>query len=933
LVPAICRSLLNMKPFYKLFIISFLSLILIFYCQEAYTQLEAKNWLFGSKCGLTFEKDSLNIKNNIGILFGTGVSTISDKDGNLLFYSNGETIWNKNHDTLKNGGSINGNKGSKQSALFIPMPDNPDIYYVFTAIGLNGYSNPGFWYHIIDRTKDNGNGELILKNQFICGNVCQRMTATMHADRKSIWIIIREWNSKNFKAFKLNNIGFSTVPVTSSQGFTSQGPDENIVGHMKVSPSGNKIVDYMSNSAFVDLCDFNNFTGKVSNAITINFQVDSIFKNTRIYGIEFSPNEKFLYLSSFSPIRVYQADISSNNELRIKNSIINILPNEASGYVSGIQIGLDQKIYLNQNNGVADRYLACIERPNLKGDSCMYIPNAIHFIKRVGSNLPNFMQSYFFLPEIEIENLCFNDSTAFSLADTANIDSVLWKFGDGDSMVEMFPKHVYADTGIYQVEAILFFDNQNDTFSRELRISNYAYANFSIQDTFQCLHGNEFLFYDSSHAIDGSMTYKWDFGDSTFLFSQNPSKSYNKADTFPVTLTVTSSYGCESSVTKNVYVQPLPELDIQINDSVQCFNENSFSFFNKADSFNYINSKKWYFGDGDSSYADTAFHSYNSFDSFRITLIEETIFGCWDTSYKDVVVHPSPKANFSFNDSAKCFNEQMLVAWNSSLVARDSIVENKWIVNSDTVLSEDLGNYAFDSSGVYQVQLIVTTANICRDTMEKQMEILPSPKAAISINDSAQCFNQNSFMFSNPWGFQNPNGLKVWYFGDNQTSNSDTASHSYVSADTFQVTLIEETDLGCRDTAYKDVVVHPSPIADFAVNDSVQCFNENNFKLTNQSQFSDLSKLNHWWDLGDMTIVNNTDVTHTYSTEDTFTITLETQTPKGCKDKLSKQVVVLPSPKALFSMDDSAQCFNTQSLVARNSSLVFGDSITKTSGF
>jgi PKD repeat protein len=94
------------------------------------------------------------------------------------------------------------------------------------------------------------------------------------------------------------------------------------------------------------------------------------------------------------------------------------------------------------------------------------------------------------------------------------------------------------------------------------------------------------------------------------------------------------------------------------------------------------------------------------------------------------------------------FNEQMLVAWNSSLVARDSIVENKWIVNSDTVLSEDLGNYAFDSSGVYQVQLIVTTANLCRDTMEKQMEILPSPKAAISINDSAQCFNQNSFHFS-----------------------------------------------------------------------------------------------------------------------------------------------------------------------------------------
>jgi hypothetical protein len=78
-----------------------------------------------------------------------------------------------------------------------------------------------------------------------------------------------------------------------------------------------------------------------------------------------------------------------------------------------------------------------------------------------------------------------------------------------------------------------------------------------------------------------------------------------------------------------------------------------------------------------------------------------------------------------------------------------------------------------------------------------------------------------------------------------------------------------------------------------------------------------------------MTIVNNTDFTHTYSTVDTFTITLETQTQKGCKDKQSKQVVVLPSPKAKFSLNDSVQCFNEQSLVARNSSLVVGDSITE----
>jgi PKD repeat protein len=764
---------------------------------DAYAQLEAKNWLFGTWLGLTFEKDSIITLNNTGIRFGMGVSVISDKEGNLLFSSNGEKIWNKNYDILKNGDSINGSKGSLQSALFIPMPENENLYYVFTVRGFfHPDSNFGFWYQIIDKTKDNGKGEVILKNQFICGNVCERISATMHSDRKSVWIVVHEWENNKFRAYKLSSAGLDTTPVISAVGPVSDAPLGNIFGQIKFSPSGKKLAEMVMDDARVTLFDFNNSTGKIFNPIVFDFEVDTFLYRDVAQGIEFSSNERFLYISLSNEDRLLQIDISSNNRIEMLNSIVDLYPQGSGISFQGMQLGLDKKIYITNNELVAAKYyLSAIEFPNRKGTACELTTLAERFDHGVGHSLPNFMQSYFFLPEIEIENLCFNDSTAFSLVDTANIDSVLWKFGDGDSMVELFPKHIYADTGIYQVEAILFFDNQNDTFSRELRISNYAYANFSIQDTFQCLHGNEFLFYDSSHAIDGSMTYKWDFGDSTFLFSQNPSKSYIQADTFPVTLTVTSSYGCETSVTKNVYVQSLPELDIQINDSVQCFNENSFSFFNKADSFNYINSKKWYFGDGDSSYADTAFHSYNSFDSFRITLIEETIFGCWDTSYKDVVVHPSPKANFSFNDSAKCFNEQMLVARNSSFVSRDSIIENKWVLGNKAIVTKDLTNYAFDSSGVYQVQLIVTTANLCRDTMEKQMEILPSPKAGISINDSAQCFNQNSFMFSNPWGFGNPKGLKMWDFGDSQTSNSDTASHSYASADTFQVTLIEETDL------------------------------------------------------------------------------------------------------------------------------------------
>jgi gliding motility-associated-like protein len=903
---------------------------------DAYAQLEAKNWLFGTRCGLTFEKDSIIIKNNIGIRFGTGVSVISDKEGNLLFYSNGEHIWNKNHDTLKNGDNIFGSKGTPQSALFIPMPENPNLYYVFSVRDSTQTApliNPGFWYHIIDKTKDNGNGEVILKNQFICGNVVPFMSATLHADRKSVWIVVQEKNSNKYKSYILTNNGLDMVPVISEVGTHNNTWNLiNILGNIKFSPSGDKIAKSLFFQSIVDICDFNKLNGKVSNCISINLQYypnSNLNMNTNLIDLEFSPNEEYLYVTIQNPDKLKQIDISSNVDSIVQRSVLEI-SNPGNVLFQGIQMGLDKKVYLTRSKPFFDNYLNCIERPNQRGDSCHFNINSIEFDKRVGRYLPNFLQSYFYFPDIEIENICLNDSTAFSLADTANIDSVLWKFGDGDSMMELFPKHVYADTGTYNVQAILFFDNQNDTFSRELRISNYAYANFSIQDTFQCLHGNEFRFYDSSHAIDGSMTYKWDFGDSTFLFSQTPKKIYANADTFPVTLTITSSYGCETSVTKNVYVQPLPELDIQINDSVQCLNENSFSFSNNADSFNYIISKKWYFGDGDSSFADTAFHSYDNFDSFRITLIEETIFGCRDTAYKDVVVNPSPQANFSFNDSVQCFNEQMLEAGNSSLVAHDSIAENKWILNSDSVFSKDLTNYVFSNPGIYPIQLVVSTKNNCRDTLVKDYVLYPSPKAGFVFNDSTQCFNEQFLATRNSSLVVGDSITEnLWYLSQDTLFTEDIVGYKFNNFGTYPVKLVVSTSNDCKDSITKNVEVYEAPIADFSINDSSQCFNENNFKLTNQSQFSDLSKLNHWWDLGDMTIVNNTDVTHSYSYVDTFTITLETQTPKGCKDKLSKQVVVLPSPKAVFSLNDSVQCFNEQLLLAQNSSLVVGDSIAK----
>ena len=62
-----------------------------------------------------------------------GVATISDNSGNLLFYTNGITVWNRNHLIMTNGSGLLGDFSSTQSAIIVQKPLSTNIYYIFTS--------------------------------------------------------------------------------------------------------------------------------------------------------------------------------------------------------------------------------------------------------------------------------------------------------------------------------------------------------------------------------------------------------------------------------------------------------------------------------------------------------------------------------------------------------------------------------------------------------------------------------------------------------------------------------------------------------------------------------------------------------------------------------------------------------------------------------
>ncbi|MCK9618222.1 MAG: hypothetical protein M0R21_10355 [Lentimicrobiaceae bacterium] len=110
--------------------------ILILFLFSSFTVLSQKEtniWYFGEYAGLDFNSGIPIPLFNDSLTTNEGVATISDKNGNLLFYTDGATIWDRNHAIMQNGTNLFGHFSATQSAIIVPQPKHKNIYYIFTV--------------------------------------------------------------------------------------------------------------------------------------------------------------------------------------------------------------------------------------------------------------------------------------------------------------------------------------------------------------------------------------------------------------------------------------------------------------------------------------------------------------------------------------------------------------------------------------------------------------------------------------------------------------------------------------------------------------------------------------------------------------------------------------------------------------------------------
>ncbi|MEN3324851.1 T9SS type B sorting domain-containing protein [Mariniflexile soesokkakense] len=386
-------------------------LILAFFISAiCFAQNEASNWYFGYGAGIKFNPldNSVSSVNDGQLSTIEGCTSISDSSGNLLFYTDGILVWNKNHQIMLNGTGLIGDPSSTQSAIIIPKPNDPNIYYIFTVDDIKSNNAPinlGLNYSEVDMSLDGGLGALTTKNINLVQESSEKVTAVVKdCTTKSIWVVT--FASKNqisdvfdtFYAFEVNSTGVNPTPVTST--FSTLAIEDGR-GYLKLSPDGTKMACANTGNGLY-LYDFDTDTGIVSNQQSIRKVGNSMYP----YGIEFSPNSNLLYVNfsndffgngSNNPSNHSSSLIQYNlSAANIESSAITI--DDRTLYRGGLQLGPNGKIYraLSVTYNQGSQYLGLINNPNNLGTACNYQHNAISLAPRYSSQgLPPFITSFF----------------------------------------------------------------------------------------------------------------------------------------------------------------------------------------------------------------------------------------------------------------------------------------------------------------------------------------------------------------------------------------------------------------------------------------------------------------------------------------------------------------------------------------------------------
>lgn len=604
-------------------------------------------WAFGSYAGIDFNGGTAKaIKTSI--MTNEGTASICNARGQLLFYTDGTDVYNRNHQLMPNGNNLPGKalnftRSSSQAALIVPVPGDKDAgtgtagkYYVFTLTHLEGQGGDlrelgKLYYSIVDLSLNNGLGDVMPGHKGIVLDsfLTEHMVAVSGNDC-SIWLLVVSRSNYSFKAYTINENGIGVNPVVSP---AFRGLGDVYLGYINIAPDGSKLA--ITQGSLV-VYDFDMNTGVVSRPFVLDAGP--------YYGVSFSPDNTKLYSTTYAyggTSQIYQFNLSGNDTDAViaSKTLLGPLTTDA-----GIKRGPDGKIYVAGSSG--GNALRIIHQPDLAGQSCQYdtiglplitgtrhvwgLPNSVVLIssKRVNRFKADtaICTRNHLLKAIDTSgiNYMWNDSTTGAVRQVDN-PGTYWVSYQVKTPCKLYE---YIDT--LQV----VFD-----FSRTNRYTTTRDSGMCKSDTVLLTAVNRY----------GS-AYTWEDG------SRGMERKVNQAGTYTLSYQVDSL--CEDYVDSFIIVYPEKKFEIAFTgDTVICQDAPAI-FYNTSDpryrEFN------WSFGDGQFSSQENPVHVYRQPGNYQVLLNGRINDRCQDTASIFITVDSLQTFDFLTDRDSICAGEAIV---------------------------------------------------------------------------------------------------------------------------------------------------------------------------------------------------------------------------------------------------------------------------------
>ncbi len=465
-------------------------IILLLQQSPLFSQQFDNNWLMGGECDTSYTEGLVSILNfednpdlpipdsSIDYKFFSTNTSFSDSTGNLLFYCNGNELFNWKHELIENGGNLAdegdcGFQNFPQGIATFPLPESANQYILISAslevlVDPIIYTITNIYYNVVDMNSNNGEGELIIRQEPLLQDTLTfgKITTCKHANGRDWWLIMFKYDSNEYYKVHFSSNGVESIELEESSLTVFAG-----LGQAVFSPDGTRYaqisgIDIVGAGGYIDIFDFDRCTGELSNHIQEHFPISQ----SGSYGAAISPSSQFLYCAIRD--RIFQYDLWSSDIFASKDTVA-----IHDGFVEDglwstrffqMQLAPNNKIIISTPSD--GHFFHIIHQPDEQGIACDIEQRGLEWPTWKNISLPNF--PHYRLGPLES-----------SLCDTL---TVAVNEIEEQSPLQVFPNPVSKTLKItveeQSIQSIQFFNATGQLLSSNSDLGNEAVLEMSIYE-------------------------------------------------------------------------------------------------------------------------------------------------------------------------------------------------------------------------------------------------------------------------------------------------------------------------------------------------------------------------------------------------------------------------------------------------------------------